>query len=110
MWENAECVDELYCLDEDFDSALTICRVLAVHMAKVFEELSSSDGSRTAMLANSERRQRLYAALPDEFSRQEYVEVAKGLGYPEDTVDKWKAAFCKAGLLEKVDHGRYRKK
>ena len=111
MWENAECVDELYCLDEDFDSALTICRVLAVHMAKVFEELSSSDGSRTAMLANSERRQRFFTALQDEFSRQDYLEVAERLGVPEDTADKWiKAFWSKLEILEKVDRSHFRKK
>ena len=43
--------------------------------------------------------------------RQDYLEVAQQTGTPKSTADKWVRAMCsETGSLEKVEHGRYRKK
>lgn len=102
---------ELVCTDEDFNTALTISRTLAVHMAKIFDELSSTDCSRSAAVAKSAKRQLFFTALPDEFDRQDYLEAAERTGVPPSTAEKWIRAFCEEdGPLEKVEHGRYRKR
>ena len=102
---------ELVCTDEDFNTALTISRTLAVHMAKIFDELSSTDCSRSAAVAKSAKRQLFFTALPDEFDRQDYLEAAERTGVPPSTAEKWVRAFCEEdGPLEKVEHGRYRKR
>lgn len=100
----------IVCSDQDFETALTISRTLAVHMAKIYDELCSADFSRTAIVAKSAKRQRFLAALPDEFDRQGYLAAAEKVGVPPDTADKWVRAFCAPdGPLEKVDHGQYKK-
>lgn len=97
--------------DEEFDSALAISKVLAVHMAKIFEELSSQDNQKIATIVNTSKRQKFLDELPAEFDRQDYLEVAGRCRITVGTVDKWIRAFCKEdGPLEKVEHGRYRKK
>lgn len=102
---------ELVCTDEDFNTALTISRTLAVHMAKIFDELSSTDCSRSAAVAKSAKRQLFFTALPDEFDRQDYLEAAERTGVPPSTAEKWIRAFCEEdGPLEKVEHGRYQKR
>lgn len=102
---------DLVCTDEDFNTALTICRTLAVHMAKIFDELSSSDCSRSAAVAKSAKRQIFFAALPEEFDRQDYLETAAQADVPPSTAEKWIRAFCEEdGPLERVEHGRYRKR
>ncbi len=111
MWDTGERPEELICNDEDFESAMTIVRVLAVHTAKVFEELSSTDFSKTTAIVKSAKRQRFFAALPNEFDRQGYVDVGKHTGVPESTAEKWISAFCSEdGPLERVEYGRYRKR
>ena len=111
MKDTGEFPEALVCTGEDFNSALTISRTLAVHMAKIFDELSSTDGSRSASVAKSAKRQMFFAALPDEFDRQDYLEAAGRTGVPPSTAEKWIRTFCvEDGPLEKVEHGRYHKK
>lgn len=111
MKETGEFPEELVCSDEDFNTALTISRVLAVHMAKIFDELSSTDGSRSAAVAKTAKHKLFYAALPDVFDRQDYLEAAQRTGVPPSTAEKWVRAFCEEdGPLERVEHGRYRKR
>ena len=111
MMDNSELTNDLVCEDEDFDVALTMCRTLAVHTARVFDELSSIELSRSTSVAKSSKRQSFFAALPDDFDRQDYLEAAERTGVPPSTAEKWIRAFCADdGPLEKVEHGRYRKR
>lgn len=111
MMETGAIGSDFVCEDEDFESALTISKVLAVHMAKVFEELSSQDSQKIATIVNTSKRQKFLDELPAEFDRQDYLEAAERCQTPEGTADKWIRAFCgENGPLEKVEHGRYRKK
>lgn len=106
-----EMPNELICDDDDFVVAMDISKVLAVHMAKIFEELSSYEKSKIAEVVNTSKRQRFLDGLSQEFDRQDYLAVAKGIGVPEGTAEKWIRAFCcESGPLERVEHGRYRKK
>ena len=111
MMDNSELTNDLVCEDEDFDVALTMCRTLAIHTARVFDELSSIELSRSTSVAKSSKRQSFFAALPDDFDRQDYLEAAERTGVPPSTAEKWIRAFCaEDGPLEKVEHGRYRKR
>lgn len=111
MMETGAIGSDILCEDEEFDSALTISKVLAVHMAKIFEELSSQDNQKIATIVNTNKRQRFLDELPEEFDRQDYLEAAERCHTPEGTADKWIRAFCgEDGPLEKVEHRRYRKK
>ncbi len=66
--------------------------------------------SRSTSVAKSSRRQSFFAALPDEFDRQDYLEAAERTGVPSSTAEKWIRTFCDDdGPLEKLDHNRYRK-
>jgi len=111
MMDTGELTNDLVCLDEDFDVALTMSRILAVHTARVFDELSSIQLSRSASVAKSAKHKLFFAALPDEFDRQDYLEAAERTGVPPSTAEKWIRSFCDAdGPLEKIEHGRYRKR
>lgn len=107
LMDSEEITNEIVCQDVDFDSALTISRILAVHMAKVFDELTSGDQSRSKSLAKSAKRQFFYEALPEEFNRQGYLDAANRTNTPPSTAEKWLHAFCNDGLVERTEHGRY---
>lgn len=111
IWETGDCSPKFYCTDEDFDTALTMIDTLSVHTAKVFGELASTDTDKLNAYSKGIRRQKFFEALPAEFDRQDYIEVAQQTGTPPSTAEKWVRALCSdSGPLEKVEHGRYRKK
>lgn len=53
MKDNADVSSEVTCDDVDFNTALTISRVLAVHMAKIYDELTANEGSRSSIVAKT---------------------------------------------------------
>ena len=111
MMETGAIGADIVCEDEDFEAALSISKVLAVHMAKIFNELSSTDDQKIAAVVNTTKRQRFLEELPADFDRQDYLEAADRTGTAHGTADKWIRTFCEdGGPLEKVEHGRYRKK
>ena len=52
----------------------------------------------------------LFQALPNQFDRKKYIEVAAQLQIPESTAEKQIARFLNAGLLMRQTHGSYAKK
>lgn len=107
LMDSEEMTNEIVCQDVDFNSALTICRIIAVHIARVFDELTSRDQSRSKSLLKSAKRQLFYEALPEEFNRQGYIETAIRTNTPSSTAEKWLRAFYDDNLIERIEHGRY---
>ncbi len=52
----------------------------------------------------------LFQALPAQFDRAKYLEIAAKLQIPESTANKQIARFINAGLLVRQTHGSYTKK
>ena len=99
---------ELWCLDEDFNSAMKIAQVLIEHTAKVFRELpkvATGNGSQKTI-----RKQAFWEKLPDEFDRKTFVDVSAGLGIPLSTAERSVKKWGEEGLVERVEQGKYRKK
>ena len=110
IMETGDFCSEIKCLDEDFNAAISIIRVLSVHTAKIFDELTSADSVKTASVVKNAKKQHFLDALKSDFDCQDYRETADRLGIPRSTAEKWIRAFCGPdGPLEKVEHGRYHK-
>jgi predicted metal-dependent peptidase len=77
-------------------------KVLAKHASKVFNELPVEDKPKT----RKNRREKYLDALPQEFNRQKYLDVAKSLSIPDKTAEGYITEFHKKGLIhrEKQDH------
>jgi len=95
----------LTCSDKNFHSALELVKVLILHAAKVYESLPPTEET----LAQPNRNQQFFDALPPEFSRQDYLTVAKNLNIPEKTAEKHIAKFAHSGLINHFAHDKYRK-
>lgn len=109
--ETGDFSPNIICEDEDFNTAITISRVLSVHTAKIFGELASADVSKLDIISKGMKRQKFFEALPEEFDRQDYLEVAEKTGTAPSTAEKWIRTMCaESGPLVKVEHGLYRKK
>ena len=108
MMETGDFYSNPVCRDEDFHSAMTISAALLKHSTKVFCELF---GERQKPRLSSIDENRLFNALPEEFGRQDYIQVARSLKINERTAEGYVAKFCgKLGLIQRLGYGKYRKR
>ena len=83
------------CGDTDFATALDITAILEKHAAAVYKTLPSN-GMKGMRLS-------FYEALPEEFDRQTFLNIADGLGIKEKNAEKYIGSF-KDGLLRREGH------
>ena len=103
--------DTLWCLDDDFESALTMVDTLMQHTAHVYSNLLTPvegvQGNRGTMTGQLEQ---YLKNLPEEFTRQTYLEVAKKLMIPEKTADKYIGKLTSVyKIIQRVKAGHYKK-
>ncbi|MBO5418446.1 MAG: DUF3987 domain-containing protein [Bacteroidales bacterium] len=103
--------DNIICRDIDFETALIISDALLHHTTKIFEELprlaasaSSTAGQKTI------RRQLFMDKLPESFTRKEFIDISASLGIPLKTAERHISQWCKDGLIERIEQGKYLKR
>jgi hypothetical protein len=95
-----------YCIDEDLDRALSLCRTYLQHNILMFNNLPKDEVVMD--FAKSENKRKLFMQLPDEFSRQDAVRMGAKFHLKTRSVDE----FLKKAVgeyLEKISNGYYRK-
>lgn len=107
IMETGEIKKKIICEDRDFEIAMSMMRILVKHSAKVFSELPM-DAKPTK---RKNRKERFLDALPKQFNRKGYLEVAKmdGNNINEKTAEGYITAFIKAGLLHRDSQDNYMK-
>jgi Fic family protein len=95
----------IVCSGTDFQIAMEIVKVLLQHAAFVFRQLPKA--TTTTQTQNNNPKMALYQALPNQFDRAKYLEIASQLQIPESTANKQIARFCNAGLLMRQTQGNY---
>ena len=101
--------DHLTCTDADFDTALIISEALLHHTVKVFEELPRLAASGSSIGQKSVRRQLFLDKLPDSFIRKDFIDISASLGIPLKTAERHISQWCKDGLIERIEQGKYMK-
>lgn len=98
----------IVCDDSDFQTAITIARVLLQHTAKVFGSLPpterTANGNTPTII-----KQTFLDNLPPEFDRKTYLAVAEKLKIPPKTAEKYISRFCVGGQLKHLAHDSYGK-
>ncbi len=93
---------------------ITVAEVILLHNAHVFLTLPKAEALQTASSASSTRttlqQRQFLEALPSEFDRQTYTELATALGINPRTADRIIRRRCDSGQIANVSHGKYRKK
>ena len=104
------CFEEnITCLDEDYDNAMTIAKVLMEHIVHVFRRLPQpSQGAQEVKMTLT--KQRFWDALPPEFSTQEYYAIAESQALSVKTAEKYVREWHRTGQLIHVSHGKYAKR
>lgn len=104
--DTGEVSSVLVCNDNDFNTVMEMVKVLVLHAAHIFE-LLPKDNTNTQPLNH---KRQLLDALPSEFDRQTYLNIAEQLKIPAKTAEKQISRFVDAGLLVRPSHGCYSKK
>jgi hypothetical protein len=94
------------CSDADFNTVLEMVKILVQHAAKVFSSLPAE----TQPTQPNNPTMALFQALPQQFEKAKYNEIAAQLQIPESTANKWLTKFVANNLLIKQAHGSYAKK
>jgi hypothetical protein len=95
----------LVCRDNDFNTALSMVKILVLHAAQVFQQLPSEAVST----APKNQKQQFLDELPKEFCRKDYLTVANKLGIPDKTAEKHIKRFAINGLINHFAHDKYKK-
>ena len=93
------------CEDADFDNAIAMIEVLVKHSSKVFNDLPIEPKAQKRM----NKKERFLDALPNNFTRQDYLNTADKLGIPHKTAEGYITAFAKTGMVHRDSHGKYEK-
>ncbi len=90
IMEDGNFDETMHCLDEDYQTAKTITTVLIQHDARVFHTLANTSPlPKTAIAAARQTtHQKFFEALPDEFDRQTYIEIASRMGLNPASIDR----------------------
>ena len=76
----------MVCSDQDFDTAMTIATTLESHAVAVYQQMPK--------VTMKGRRLSFYEKLPKFFTKQEYLVVAKELGFCDRTAENYIRFFC----------------
>ncbi len=111
IMEHGSFDETMHCSDEDYATAKTIASVLIRHDARVFHTLANTSPlPKTAIAAARQTtHQKFFDALPEEFDRQAYIELATRMGLNPASIDRTVRKWCNEGKLENPGYGKYRK-
>lgn len=100
--ETGDTSAQVICEERDFQAAISMVKVLVKHSSKVFNELPEDEKPPS----RKNRKQKFLEALPKNFNRQKYLEVAKALNVADKTAEGYITEFAKKGLIhrEMQDH------
>ncbi|MCK0131464.1 YfjI family protein [Flavobacteriaceae bacterium F08102] len=101
--ETGDTSNKLICEERDFQTALAMIKVLVKHSSKVFGELPQEETKPTRM----NRKEKFLYALPRNFNRQKYLEVAKKLNIPAKTAEGYITGFIKSNLIHREQQDTY---
>jgi hypothetical protein len=103
LMDSGEIPERLICEEQDFNSAIAIAETLIIHASYIFNQLPESE----QVIRKPSKRERFYEALPPQFNRQGYLEVAVQLGIKDKTAQGYITNFVKGGLLHRDEKDCY---
>jgi hypothetical protein len=92
-----------FCEDIDFDNTLEMISVLVKHSSKVFNDLPIEQKE----VKRANRKERFLEALPYQFTRQDYLNIADKNKIPHKTAEGYITKFVDAGLIHREAHNNY---
>ncbi|MBQ7382489.1 MAG: DUF3987 domain-containing protein [Paludibacteraceae bacterium] len=98
-----------YCSDEDYETAEMIGNKMLLHMAAAYRMIDGDAQDVVPEIKPLDQRKVLFEQLKTEYSHGDLAEEAKRQGVSKRTVERWNLSWIEIGLVEKTNHGQYRK-
>jgi hypothetical protein len=95
----------LECAAEDFESVISMIETLIKHSGKVFSELPEDH----SLPKQKNKKEKFLEALPKEFNRQKYLEVASVLSISVKSAEAYITEFVKKNLVHREQKDTYLK-
>lgn len=105
-FDNGEAALQVVCTDEDFNTALQLAEVYLHHSILMFNNLPRQ--GEVTQFRTGDNKRKFYEALPEEFTRQQAVELGKTFSLSARTVDDI-LHNATGKMLSKIKAGSYRK-
>jgi hypothetical protein len=105
--DTAELKTQLKCQELDFNTSLILCETFLAHSLLMYNNLPNQNNQQP-FTNSSKAKSDFFEQLPQEFTRQQAIEIGKLLGLADRTID----SLLKNALgikLEKIKAGHYRK-
>lgn len=107
---------EIICHEDDFKTMMLIADRLIYHIAALTDLLPEEDLLMETSIVTTdrvslaqERRDTFFAALKDEFTRADIIELAEQENMPVRTVEKWVKKWVDEGTITHPSYGKYTK-
>ncbi|MFV8358225.1 DUF3987 domain-containing protein, partial [Flavobacterium sp. XS1P32] len=97
---------EVYCLDIDFESAVSLVKTYLQHSIIMFENLPKQEGG--GVFKSGQHKKLFFDSLPNVFQRKEAIELGKQFKISARTVDDI-LQKCKGNLLISTKPGHFEK-
>ncbi len=105
--ESINSIHEVFCSDEDFNSAIELGKIYLQHSLLMFNNLPKQDHNLNFKGGNDKLK--FFEALPNEFTRQQAIEVGKKFKLSASTIDHNILPPLIPHHLIRVKGGTYRK-
>lgn len=97
---------EVYCLDIDFETALTLTKTYIQHSVIMFTNLPKQ--GEQGPFKSGENKKKFFDALPNKFQRKEAIEIGKKFDVGERSVGNFLKS-CLGNYLQQPEYGVYTK-
>jgi hypothetical protein len=97
---------EVYCLDIDFETALTLTKTYIQHSIIMFTNLPKQ--GEQGPFKSGQNKKLFFDALPSKFQRKEAIEIGKRFDIGERSVGNFLKS-CLGKYLEQPEYGKYEK-
>ena len=105
-FDNGEAALQVVCTDEDFSTALQLAEVYLHHSILMFNNLPRQ--GEVTQFRTGDNKRKFFDTLPEEFTRQQAVELGKTFSLSARTVDDI-LHNATGKMLSKIKAGSYRK-
>ena len=100
---------EFLCADEDYEAAEIIGNKMLMHMAAAYRMIDGDAQECVPEIKPIDQRKVVFEQLKAEYNHGDLAEEAKRQGISKRTIERWNLIWIENGLVEKTNHGQYRK-
>ena len=99
----------ILCADEDYEAAEIIGNKMLMHMAAAYRMIDGDAQECVPEIKPIDQRKVVFEQLKAEYNHGDLTEEAKRQGISKRTIERWNLIWIENGLVEKTNHGQYRK-